>query len=256
MYDAPCPDIESDRPAVVLRRPELDVERIDMWSSAAAGGLVLSEVDATALASTLPLGPSEIADAVARFAVQPLEAGEPIARRLRQIAIDQRSDALPPTVRSIATRFAWDDLVLADPAKAELRSIATHFTLSASVLDRWGFVDRLTYGRGVSALFSGASGTGKTMAAQVLARELGVELLLVDLSKTVSKYLGETEKNIDTAFRVAERAARCSCSTKPTRCSASGPRSRMPTTATPTWRSPTSSSAWRRSRASPSSRRT
>ena len=177
-----------------------------MWSSAAASsGLVLSEVDATALASTLPLGPSEIADAVARFAVQPLEAGEPIARRLRQIAIDQRSDALPPTVRSIATRFAWDDLVLADPAKAELRSIATHFTLSASVLDRWGFVDRLTYGRGVSALFSGASGTGKTMAAQVLARELGVELLLVDLSKTVSKYLGETEKNIDTAFRVAER---------------------------------------------------
>ena len=137
--------------------------------------------------------------------MQPLEAGEPIARRLRQIAIDQRSDALPPTVRSIATRFAWDDLVLADPAKAELRSIATHFTLSASVLDRWGFVDRLTYGRGVSALFSGASGTGKTMAAQVLARELGVELLLVDLSKTVSKYLGETEKNIDTAFRVAER---------------------------------------------------
>ena len=207
VYDAPCPDIESDCPAVVLRRPELDVgERIDMWSSAAAGsGLVLSEVDATALASTLPLGPSEIADAVARFAVQPLEAGEPIARRLRQIAIDQRSDALPPTVRSIATRFAWDDLVLADPAKAELRSIATHFTLSASVLDRWGFVDRLTYGRGVSALFSGASGTGKTMAAQVLARELGVELLLVDLSKTVSKYLGETEKNIDTAFRVAER---------------------------------------------------
>ena len=207
VYDAPCPDIESDCPAVVLRRPELDVgERIDMWSSAAAGsGLVLSEVDATALASTLPLGPSEIADAVARFAVQPLEAGEPTARRLRQIAIDQRSDALPPTVRSIATRFAWDDLVLADPAKAELRSIATHFTLSASVLDRWGFVDRLTYGRGVSALFSGASGTGKTMAAQVLARELGVELLLVDLSKTVSKYLGETEKNIDTAFRVAER---------------------------------------------------
>ncbi|TCM35992.1 ATP-binding protein [Kribbella sp. VKM Ac-2568] len=206
VYDGPSPDIESDCPAVVLRRPELDVgERIDLWSSAAANsGLVLSEVDATALATTLPLGPSEIANAVARFAVQPLEADEPIARQLRQVAIDQRSHDLPPTVRSIATRFAWDDLVLADPAKAELRSIMAHFTLSASVLDRWGFVDRLTYGRGVSALFSGPSGTGKTMAAQVLALELGVELLLVDLSKTVSKYLGETEKNIDAAFRVAE----------------------------------------------------
>jgi hypothetical protein len=207
VHDGPCPDLESERPAAVLRRPEPDVaERIDMWSSSAAAcGLVLSDVDATALASTIPLGPSEIADAVARLAVQPQEAGEPLARRLRQIAITQRGDMLPPTVRSIATRFVWDDLVLADKAKTELRSIARHFSLSASVLDRWGFAGRLTYGRGVSALFSGASGTGKTMAAQVLARELGVELLLVDLSMTVSKYLGETEKNIDTAFRVAER---------------------------------------------------
>lgn len=207
VYDAPCPPVESDRPAVVIDRPELDVrERIDVWSSVAAGsGLVLSEVDAAALASTLPLGPSEIADAVARFAAQPPEAGEPIARRLRRIAVGHGNDDLPPTVRPVATRFGWDDLVLPDTAKAELRSIATHHSLSASVLDEWGFVDRMTYGRGVSALFSGPSGTGKTMAAQVLARELGADLLLVDLSKTVSKYLGETEKNIDAAFRVAER---------------------------------------------------
>jgi hypothetical protein len=207
VYDGPCLGVEADTRAVVLSRPELDVvERIDMWSAASASnGLVLSEVDATALASTLPLGPAEIADAVASLARQPREAGEPIARLLRHIAVDQDKDALPPSVRAVATRFTWDDLVLADKAKTELRSIAAHFTWSASVLDRWGFVDRLTYGRGVSALFSGASGTGKTMAAQVLARELGVELLLVDLSRTVSKYLGETEKNIDTAFRVAER---------------------------------------------------
>lgn len=206
-YDGPCPDVEADTPAVVLSRPELDVvERIDMWSTAAASnGLVLTEVDATALASTLPLGPAEIADAVGCLAQQPREAGEPVARLLRHIAVDQDREALPPSVRSVSTRFTWDDLVLADKAKTELRSIAAHFTWSACVLDRWGFIDRLTYGRGVSALFSGASGTGKTMAAQVLARELGVELLLVDLSRTVSKYLGETEKNIDTAFRVAER---------------------------------------------------
>jgi AAA+ superfamily predicted ATPase len=206
-YDGPCPDVEADTSPILLSRPEVGVvERIDMWSEAAASsGLALSEVDATCLASTLPLGPAEIVEAVARLAGQPREAGEPIARLLRHIAVDQDKDALPPSVRSVATRFTWDDLVLADKAKTELRSIAAHFTWSASVLDRWGFVDRLTYGRGVSALFSGASGTGKTMAAQVLARDLGVELLLVDLSRTVSKYLGETEKNIDTAFRVAER---------------------------------------------------
>lgn len=206
-YDAPWHHLETDGTWVVLDRPELDVgERVGLWSAAAANsGVDLSDVDAAALAATLPVGPSEIADAVGRFAREPLEAGQPIARRLRQLVIDQGGDVLPPTVRSIATRFCWDDLVLAEKAKAELRSIATHFTLSASVLDGWGFLDRLTYGRGVSALFSGASGTGKTMAAQVLARELGVELLLVDLSRTVSKYLGETEKNIDTAFGVAER---------------------------------------------------
>ena len=205
--DAPCPAIEADRPAVVLHRPVVEVsDRIELWSSAAAGnGFVLADADAAALAATLPLEPPEIADVVARFAAQPPDEAEPVARLLRRVAVDRGRDALPPAVRSIATRFDWDDLVLADPAKAELRSIATHLTRSVSVLDRWGFVDRLTYGRGVSALFSGASGTGKTMAAQILARELGVELLLVDLSKTVSKYLGETEKNVDTAFRVAER---------------------------------------------------
>jgi ATPase family associated with various cellular activities (AAA) len=205
--DAPCPALEGDRPAIVLRRPPVGIdERIDLWGAAAASnGLELGVRDAASLASTLPLEPPEIADAVARFAVQPRDDGAPLARQLRRFAVDQQREALPPTVRSIATRFDWDDLVLADPAKAELRSIATHLMLSASVLDRWGFVDRLTYGRGVSALFSGASGTGKTMAAQILAGELGVELLLVDLSRTVSKYLGETEKNVDTAFRVAEK---------------------------------------------------
>ena len=177
-----------------------------MWSAAAgSSGVDLSDVDAAGLAATHAVGPAEIANAVACLAREPLGVRQPIAQRLRQLVIDQADDTLPPAVRSIATRFSWDDLVLADKTKAELRSIGTHFTLSASVLDSWGFLDRLTYGRGVSALFSGASGTGKTMAAQVLARELGVELLLVDLSRTVSKYLGETEKNIDTAFRVAER---------------------------------------------------
>ncbi|MET1133295.1 MAG: ATP-binding protein [Aeromicrobium sp.] len=207
VYDAPCPELEHDRTAVMLSRPQPDVEeRIGLWAEAASSrGLHLTDVEAAALASTLPLGPPEIADVVDRCADQPWESDEPTPRRLRQLAAVLDHEELPPSVRSVATRFTWDDLVLADKAKAELRSIAAHFTRSASVLDRWGFLDRLTYGRGVSALFCGPSGTGKTMAAQVLARDLGVELLLVDLSRTVSKYLGETEKNIDTAFGVAER---------------------------------------------------
>ena len=73
------------------------------------------------------------------------------------------------------------------------------------MLEEWGFAARVPYGQGVAALFSGPSGTGKTMAAQIIARDLGVDLLQVDLSKTVSKYIGETEKNLDRVFDAAER---------------------------------------------------
>ena len=81
-----------------------------------------------------------------------------------------------------------------------------HVRYSGEVLDDWGYRARMPYGHGVAALFSGPSGTGKTMAAQIIARELGVELFQVDLANTVSKYIGETEKNLDVVFNAAERA--------------------------------------------------
>jgi SpoVK/Ycf46/Vps4 family AAA+-type ATPase len=71
------------------------------------------------------------------------------------------------------------------------------------VLEDWNFASRLPYGRGVTALFSGPSGTGKTMAAGILARELGLDLYQIDLSRIVSKYIGETEKNLDRIFEDA-----------------------------------------------------
>src|SRR5204862_449303 len=74
------------------------------------------------------------------------------------------------------------------------------------VLDGWGFGEQLAYGRGVTALFFGPSGTGKTMAAMGIAHSLGVQLLRVDLSRVVSKYIGDTEKNIDRVFTDAQRS--------------------------------------------------
>jgi SpoVK/Ycf46/Vps4 family AAA+-type ATPase len=74
------------------------------------------------------------------------------------------------------------------------------------VLEDWNFQSRLPYGRGITALFSGPSGTGKTMAAGILARELGLDLYKIDLSRVVSKYIGETEKNLDRIFQQAEDA--------------------------------------------------
>lgn len=98
----------------------------------------------------------------------------------------------------------WDDLVLPDPPKKMLRQIGAHVRRRVEVYERWGFARRSTRGLGISALFTGESGTGKTMAAEVLANELGLDLFRIDLSAVVNKYIGETEKNLKRIFAAAE----------------------------------------------------
>jgi SpoVK/Ycf46/Vps4 family AAA+-type ATPase len=99
---------------------------------------------------------------------------------------------------------AWDDLVLPEPQRQTLREIAVHVRRRATVYDDWGFAARCSRGLGISALFAGPSGTGKTMAAEVLANELRLDLYRIDLSQVVSKYIGETEKNLRRVFDAAE----------------------------------------------------
>jgi SpoVK/Ycf46/Vps4 family AAA+-type ATPase len=98
----------------------------------------------------------------------------------------------------------WDDLVLPDLQRRILRDIAVHVRQRAKVYDEWGFASKGARGLGLSALFAGASGTGKTMAAEVLANELRLDLYRIDLSQVVSKYIGETEKNLRRVFEAAE----------------------------------------------------
>jgi ATPase family associated with various cellular activities (AAA) len=98
----------------------------------------------------------------------------------------------------------WDDLVLPEPQKATLRQIAVHVKHRLAVYDAWGFAAKGARGLGISALFAGESGTGKTMAAEVLANELHLDLYRIDLAATVSKYIGETEKNLKRIFDAAE----------------------------------------------------
>jgi SpoVK/Ycf46/Vps4 family AAA+-type ATPase len=98
----------------------------------------------------------------------------------------------------------WADLVLPDAQVLTLREIAIHVRRRAIVYDEWGFASRGPRGLGISALFAGPSGTGKTMAAEVLAGELRLDLYRIDLSAVVSKYIGETEKNLRRVFDAAE----------------------------------------------------
>ncbi len=98
----------------------------------------------------------------------------------------------------------WDDLVLPDIQRDTLREIIAHVRQRAKVYENWGFGGKNGRGLGITALFAGASGTGKTMAADIIAQELHLDLYRIDLSSVISKYIGETEKNLRRVFDSAE----------------------------------------------------
>ena len=112
-----------------------------------------------------------------------------------------RLDDLAERIESAA---GWDDLVLPPAQLATLREVVSHVRHRPRVYDAWGFGARGPRGLGIAALFSGPSGTGKTLAAEVLANALRLDLYRVDLSAVVSKYVGETEKNLRRVFDAAE----------------------------------------------------
>jgi hypothetical protein len=114
-----------------------------------------------------------------------------------------RLDVLAQRIRSAS---AWEDLVLPEAEAATLRAIAAQLRRRVTVYNHWGFGAKSSRGLGISALFAGPSGTGKTMAAEVLANELHLDLYRIDLSSVVSKYIGETEKNLRRVFDAAEES--------------------------------------------------
>ncbi len=131
-------------------------------------------------------------------------AGE-IARIARGEDRRVTDEPAPELLTRLPTPYTWDDLVLPTETKAAITDFAQKVRLRGEVFEDWGF-DRLSHlGTGLVALFAGPSGVGKTMAAQVLARELGLELFRIDLAGVVDKYIGETEKKLRAAFAFAER---------------------------------------------------
>ena len=111
---------------------------------------------------------------------------------------------LDDLAQRIETHASWLDLVLPETQLQTLREIAIHLRQRTTVYETWGFGARSPRGLGISALFAGQSGTGKTLAAEVLANELQLDLYRIDFSQVVSKYIGETEKNLRRIFDHAE----------------------------------------------------
>ncbi len=156
----------------------------------------------------------------ARYAVEPSAAAQ-IARDARGAAsLDGRSACIDDVGRSVRVRAGlgvagavrlrratatWDQLVLSQERRRQLREAVERLLHQPRVIDEWGFLRDRAGARGVRLLFSGPPGTGKTLSAEVLAAAVGVDLLTVDLSRILSKWLGESEKNLAEVFDLAER---------------------------------------------------
>jgi hypothetical protein len=130
--------------------------------------------------------------------------GEKSERDLWQACRLRARPRLQDLAQHIVSRATWADIVLPAPQMRTLQTIGLQVRHRARVCDEWGFAEKSNRGLGLSALFAGPSGTGKTMAAEILATELELDLFRIDLSAVVSKYIGETEKNLRRVFDAAE----------------------------------------------------
>ena len=192
---------------VPLPLPELEESR-KLWAELLSAYPQAKEQDPDRLAGKYRLTPGQMKRA--------LDTAQALARwrgmeELDDDCLDQgcRSQlrhALGDKARKVEAAFTWDDLILPETSKRLLRSACDQMRYRRQVYGDWGFGRKLAYGAGLSVLFSGPPGTGKTMAAQIAAGELGLELYKVDLSAVVSKYVGETEKNLSEIFREAARS--------------------------------------------------
>src|SRR6185295_16701970 len=134
----------------------------------------------------------------------PFGSEQELETRLWDACLKSTRPRLESLAQRIDPRATWDDIVLPAAELDLLRQLAAQVGHRSQVYEEWGFAAKRTRGLGINALFAGESGTGKTMAAEVLANELRLNLYRIDLSAVVSKYIGETEKNLRRLFDAAE----------------------------------------------------
>ncbi|ROT29443.1 ATP-binding protein [Micromonospora sp. HM5-17] len=202
----------TSRPPLLVTAPPLDEQdRARLWRTAGGGWDAgrpagwTDGVDPVRELAPYQLGPDQLrraaqaADQLALFA----GADRVGADHLRAGVRGQNAGGLARLARRIEPAVGWDDLVLPDPVLEQLRELALRVRYRDRVLGRWRMRPGGGRGRGVLALFAGDSGTGKTMSAEVVAADLGLDLYVVDLSTVVDKYVGQTEKNLERIFTEA-----------------------------------------------------
>jgi ATP-dependent 26S proteasome regulatory subunit len=189
--------IEFDMPDFAQRRA--------LWAHFLAGGTGRSFECVPALAGQFQLTTSQIRDAVVSAQDRAAQRDGAVDEQDLYAAARLHSNPnLAELARKIEPRYDWDDIVLPQDQLSILREIVSTVRGRPQVLEEWGVGRKLVSSAGVTVLFAGPPGTGKTMSAEVIAGELGLDLFKIDLSTVVSKYIGETEKNLEKIFDEAK----------------------------------------------------
>jgi hypothetical protein len=185
---------------IAVDRPPAAEQRT-LWQDALGDDAAALNGALDGLTAQFHLGVREIAQAAAEARPGPAQE---LAARLWTACRAQARPRLDELAQHIPPAAGWNELVLPDAQARTLRDITAQVRQRARVYEAWGFARRGARGMGVSALFAGPSGTGKTLAAEVIAAELRLDLYRIDLSQVVNKYVGETEKNLRRVFDAAE----------------------------------------------------
>jgi ATPase family associated with various cellular activities (AAA) len=190
---------EDKTPIVVETALPDFAERVAAWRERTGA----DEVRDVAAKFRLSIGQISQAAEIARLSAAARGAPQISEQDLHAGARQASSTRLAELATRVPAGFGWDDLVLPTRQLELLRSISAYLRHRDLVLSEWGYERAVGRTQGLKVLFAGESGTGKTMSAQVLANELGLDLFRIDLATVVSKYIGETEKNLDRIFAVA-----------------------------------------------------
>ena len=194
-------------PQARLEAPPLEVRRARWREQVADHGLVVGVPAIDRVAARFEIGIHQIDGAVEALARR-AHSGESAPVEARDLLAAARSQCAPAPAlaEEIVPRRGWNDIVLAPGALQQLHALCARVEHREQVLGAWGFGEKLANGLGTNALFAGPSGTGKTLAAEIIAADLGVPLFKVNLANVVSKYIGETEKNLQLIFEAAEES--------------------------------------------------
>lgn len=200
--------LELELPVLELELPDLGTEeRLTLFRAFLADTPLGDTVQAEELAAKFRFTPRQIRQAARQAAGLSKVTGKPLeSDQVHKCCYQQVVHKLDTLASRVRPGHDWDDLILPDEQKRLIRQACAHVRYQHRVYSEWGFGKKVSYGRGLSILFAGVPGTGKTLCAQIIAKELNMEMYKINISQIVSKYIGETEKNLQAVFREAKNS--------------------------------------------------